>query len=193
MCVIIIKPAGVKMPSNDILEAAYIANPDGCGFVSTNHYYKSLSYARFKAELAKVDDSEACIIHFRLATNGSVKRANCHPFKNHDVFFAHNGVLSIPADGDKTDSQTAFDRLIYPAIERHGYESPIVDKVVDTIIGGSRFAMMRAGSYDVEMYGSYMLCEDGCYYSNLRFMTWARWAFSADRCKKLQRRVLCYT
>lgn len=77
MCVIIVKPAGVKMPSREILDAARSANQDGCGFVSTFHHKKTLSYRAFLHELSKVKQSEACIIHFRLATHGSVRTANC--------------------------------------------------------------------------------------------------------------------
>lgn len=169
MCVIIVKPAGVKMPSREILDAAYMANHDGCGFVSTFRHKKTLDYISFLRELSKVDESEACMIHFRLATHGSVKRANCHPFRRGDVFFAHNGVLSIQPIGDMTDSETAFSELVYPAIADYGWHHEMKDYVISNIIGCSKFAMMRLGDNEVKMYGSFLSQSDGCYYSNLRF------------------------
>lgn len=169
MCVIIIKPAGIKMPSQEILDAAYRANHDGCGFVSTFHFKRTTSYKSFLRELSKVHESEACIIHFRLATHGSVKISNCHPFRRGNVFFAHNGVLSIQPTGDMTDSETAFEKYIYPAIAEYGYADSMKDYVISNIIGGSKFAMMRLGDRNVKLYGDYIMQPDGCYYSNLRF------------------------
>lgn len=169
MCVIIVKPAGVEMPSRDILDAAHCANRDGCGFVSTFHHKKTLSYPVFLRELSQVKQTEACIIHFRLATHGSVKTANCHPFRRDDVFFAHNGILDIRPTDDMTDSETAFARHIYPAIAKYGYDDDMKDYVISNIIGFSKFAMMRHGDTEVKMYGDFIKETDGCYYSNLRF------------------------
>lgn len=95
MCVLIYKPKDVKMPDARKLQMAFKANPHGCGCVSEKMYFKSLSFAAFMRNLAKVNDSEACIIHFRLATHGSIKRANCHPFRQGYVYFAHNGIIDI--------------------------------------------------------------------------------------------------
>ena len=130
MCVIIVKPAGVKMPSNEIINAAYHANPHGCGLISPSVFYKGLSYRSFKKHLQKVREDEPCIIHFRLATHGSIKRANCHPFNRGDVWFAHNGILNIQPIGDMTDSETALQKVIYPAIVKYGYGSDGMDVAV---------------------------------------------------------------
>lgn len=167
MCVVIVKPAGVSMPSEAVLRAAYMTNPHGCGFVSENHYFRSLDFNAFMAHIAKVRDDEACIIHFRLATHGSVKKANCHPFRNGDVFFAHNGILDITPQGDMTDSQTAFNRIIYPVISCYGWRSRMVDSVAKVIAGSSKFAMLKGN--DIVMVGDFIHDYDGCYYSNMRW------------------------
>lgn len=168
MCVIIVKPAGVKMPDNEIINAAYQANSHGCGIVSPSVFYKGLSFNAFKKALSKVSEDEPCIIHFRLATHGSIKRANCHPFNIGDVWFAHNGILNIKPDGDLTDSETAFNNIIYPAIERYGFGSARMETVVNRVIGCSKFAFLCGD--DVKLYGDFILSDDGCYYSNMRFM-----------------------
>lgn len=184
MCVIIVKPAGVEMPPSSIINAAYAANPDGCGLVSPSTFYKGLSFEQFKRNLKNVSDDEPCIIHFRLATHGSVKRANCHPFNRGDVWFAHNGVLSIKPQADKTDSETAFQNIIYPAIEQYGYGSEEMEDAVWSVIGFSKFAFLNGD--DVRIYGDYIQ-RDGCYYSNLRFMPFIGW----ERKNQTLRKV-CY-
>ena len=168
MCILIYKPKHAQMPSIEILDKAMRHNPHGFGFVSSNHkLYKTMSYERFLQELAKVDDSENCIIHFRLATHGSICRRNCHPFKQRDVFFAHNGILRIQPINDMTDSETAFKTLIYPSVAKYGLFSDEVGKVVDSIIGYSKFAMMQ--NDNVRLFGAFTKVKD-CYYSNLRFL-----------------------
>lgn len=167
MCVIIIKPAGAKMPTKNELERAYRLNPDGCGFVSESRFYKGLSFTSFYKYLRKVPESEKCIIHFRYATNGSVKKANCHPFRCGDVYFAHNGVLSIRPEGDKTDSETAFQNILMPIIESYGLKSTETKKVVNAIIGGSKFAFMQGN--EIVTFGAYTEYE-GRYYSNTRHL-----------------------
>lgn len=172
MCVIIYKPAGVKMPSIEILAAAYRANPHGCGFSSPSCSFKSLNFSQFLHNLDRVSDSEPCVIHFRLATHGTVKRTNCHPFRRGGISFAHNGILDIAPVGDRTDSETAFIKIIYPAIKKHGWASPEVDEIIERLIGYSKFALMYHS--EVKLYGHFIHQPDGCYYSNLRFAIYMR-------------------
>lgn len=167
MCVIIIKPANAAMPSVEELRAAYNCNPHGCGFVSESRYYKSLSFERFLEELSEVKENERCIIHFRLATHGSVRRANCHPFKYDGVFFAHNGVLNVEAQDDRTDSETAFRNILIPIIESRGLLSKELTYAVNQIIGSSKFAFMHEGK--ILTFGRYTKHE-GRYYSNTRHL-----------------------
>lgn len=168
MCVIIYKPSGITMPSDEILKAAYNANPHGCGFVSPSTFYKGLSYRSFKEHLTHVSINEPCIIHFRLATHGSIKKANCHPFRRGDVWFAHNGILSIRPVGDMTDSETALQNIIAPAIQTYGWNTPEANAIVNQTCGHSKFALMRDD--EVVLFGQYIHASDGSYYSNNRFI-----------------------
>ena len=167
MCCIIYKPKGVPMPSRDILGKIKKLNHNGYGFVSTNHFYKGLDYRTFLRHLSEVVNDEDCIIHFRLATHGSICRANCHPFIRNDVYFAHNGVLPVCPMADMTDSEIVFRSKVYPAIEKFGYGSMQADWAIRQICGCSRFAMMYQG--EVRLYGDYKIL-DGVYYSNLRWL-----------------------
>ena len=167
MCVIIYKPKGVEMPGKDILTKINRYNHDGYGLVSTRHSFKTMYYCKFIEHLQRVGINEDCILHFRLATHGSKCRSNCHPFNEGDVYFAHNGILPITPAAGKTDSETAFRRVVYPAIERYGYHSGEVGRVINSIIGLSKFALMYKG--DVRLFGDYTAI-DGVYYSNLRWL-----------------------
>lgn len=153
MCVIIIKKSGQPLPPYKMLYAAHYANPHGCGFVSDCHYFKSLSFVDFYTKLQRVSIDETCIMHFRLATHGSVCQANCHPFLNGDLAFAHNGILRIRPVCDATDSETAFLQYIVPALERYGYDSPHFSRVVNKIRGFSKFAMLYHGK--LHTYGKF--------------------------------------
>lgn len=171
MCVIIVKPANKLMPSETTLRRAMRTNPDGFGFCTPTRYFKTLNKAEFLHELSKVDESEPCIIHCRYATHGSVKKANCHPFKGNGIFFAHNGILNVSPIGDMTDSETAFRTMLLPCIKRNGMDSPEFYDLCDALCGGySRFAFLSGG--ELYVFGDFVHrsdSTDSCLYSNLRF------------------------
>lgn len=114
MCVICYIPKGVETPSYRVLRAMHNANPHGQGFCTPSQFSKGMNFDYFVEQLRKRSINEPCIMHFRWATHGSIKRANCHPFNINDVYFAHNGILSVRPMRDKTDSETAFIRYLYP-------------------------------------------------------------------------------
>ena len=169
MCVICIKNRGVEMPTDDILKLMYMANREGCGFCTPTLSYKGLSFDSFMKKIRQVKRDEPCLIHFRLATHGSVKTSNCHPFydRQTNTFFMHNGVLGISAKKDMTDSETAFREYFLPVIRTYGLYSRELKETVSKIIGGSRFAFMQDG--DLRVFGDFQEYR-GLYFSNLRFM-----------------------
>lgn len=167
MCVIIIKPEGFKLPGEQELYYAKQCNPHGFGFVTEKRLFKTLDFNEFMKEIKKVRRDENCIMHFRLATHGSIKKANCHPFKKGNIAFCHNGVLSIQPDGDKTDSQTAFDNILYPIADAYGLDSPELARAAKSIIGASKFAFMQEDK--IVTFGRFMTYE-GRLYSNERHL-----------------------
>lgn len=165
MCVIIIVPQGVKTPSRNELQKAFRRNHDGCGLVTRTEYYRTLNFDMFMKHVEKRTIHENMIIHFRWATHGSVRLANCHPFKRGEFYFAHNGILPIASYNDKTDSQILFEKQIIPCIKKYGWGS---DELKCDLAywshGGSKFAMMHDG--EIIKVGNYIE-KDGCFYSNL--------------------------
>jgi predicted glutamine amidotransferase len=167
MCLIIVKPSGVEMPGKNILQCAATFNPHGFGFCTAKRRYRSLNRTLFLNEVSKVTTDEAAILHFRLATTGSIKVANCHPFRCKDVYFAHNGVLHVETQKDMTDSETFFRQNIMAVINEYGYGSLALSLCMKDVAyqENSRFALMCKG--DILMYGSFENYK-GCYYSNTR-------------------------
>lgn len=170
MCIIITKPAGVRVPPMAIIARCAALNPHGFGFATKDRIYKTLSFEDFKREIKTIRKDETAILHFRYATHGSIKTSNCHPFRDDKtgVSFAHNGVLNITPIGDMTDSETAFRTRIVPTIKEHGFDSDEFIKANHDIIGGSRFAYIDKDG-DYRLYGAFTHYK-GCWYSNRNFM-----------------------
>lgn len=169
MCVIIAIPAGVKLPSAQELRCAFIANPDGAGFVTKSAHYKGMHFGTFYRHLKKRKLNEACIIHFRYATHGSKCVKNCHPFYKGGVWFAHNGVLPLPSVNDRTDSYLYFTDYVYPAMKEFGFASDTVraELTLTARTYSSKFATMKNG--EMHLYGDFQK-RNGVYYSNLRHL-----------------------
>ena len=168
MCVIVVVKAGHKLPSRSELLEMHCQNPHGMGFVSKSLNYRGMDFEKFYHRLQFVPKDEDVIIHFRYATHGSVCAANCHPFNQGSVWFAHNGILDIRPEGDMTDSETAFRKYIYPAIKTYGIDSDEVCMVIEDIIGSSRFALLGSDG-KVRMFGNFTKVGER-YYSNTRHL-----------------------
>lgn len=170
MCIIIMKPEGVRVPPMAIIERCARLNPHGFGFATKDRIYKTLSFEDFKRELKTISRHETAMLHFRYATHGSIKAENCHPFRDLEsgVSFAHNGILNIRPIGDMTDSETAFRTRIVPTIRDYGFGSDEFIIENHNIIGGSRFAYIDSeGNYS--LYGAFVH-HKGCWYSNRNFL-----------------------
>ena len=167
MCVIIMKPAGKALPSNKTLFRCYATNPHGMGFATPTSIFHSMDYRDFFEAMRSIPVEDPCILHFRWATHGSKRIENCHPFAKGDVKFAHNGVLPIPSKNDMTDSEIAFNEIIYPAIVEHGFNSSRANEIIKQTAGCSRFAIMQGR--EVKLYGDWHVLN-GIYYSNLNWL-----------------------
>ena len=169
MCIIIYKPAGIKLPEYEMRLRCELGNPDGFGFATPRRVYHSMDRKQFeKALRTGIKKGEPAIIHCRIATHGSIKLSNCHPFVDEQtgVAFAHNGVLStVKPIKDKTDSETAFITRFVPVIKKYGLSSRELSAEVRDVIGGSRFIFMDSKGRVVK-YGNWYKGEDGCWYSH---------------------------
>lgn len=183
MCVICVKNRGVEMPSENELRLAYEHNPHGWGFVSSNGMFAhGMDFGEFMRLIKYVGKDDACIIHFRIATHGSIKIDNCHPFKGYvkgePVYFAHNGILPIRAKKDMTDSETEFRGVLLPAMKEFGFGSTAFDRVVARRIYTSKFAFMKGG--EIRVYGRWLREDNGLMWSNLNHRPYGYFATVFD-------------
>lgn len=172
MCILIVKPAGVKVPSKQIFENCFDNNGDGAGFAYSDgrkiklHKGFMTLYA-FEEALSLCGDLTRfpAIFHFRIATHGTVKPENTHPFNVNDRMVAgHNGILRITPKGDMTDSETFFKHVCAPVLEKFSIMSTNFDDVVTSLIDSSKLAFLTDKG-QIKMFGKFEK-KDGVYYSN---------------------------
>lgn len=127
MCVIAAKPAGIDMPSDEIIENMWKRNSDGAGFMYAQggqvHIEKGfMTLDRFKQKLKEIDKKYSLkklsvVMHFRITTHGGTKPENTHPFPisdslsmlkkrrvTTDLGVAHNGMIDIATPKDISDT-----------------------------------------------------------------------------------------
>ncbi len=128
MCLAILQLKGTKLISKGIFKIGYEQNPHGAGYMFVENgkvVVKKPFWGWQEIYESYVNDFKRCgnnshfAIHFRLATEGSIGMANCHPheIKPSKLALIHNGVLYIeyepPYDPleDKSDSAQFADYL----------------------------------------------------------------------------------
>lgn len=117
MCILIIKPFDVDLPSQAELTTAFDNNKDGFGMAIASKDGKDVVIKKGALTLkhvfnllstVKEPKSKQMILHFRIATEGAICPGNCHPFPlsseekelkateiHTDMAIAHNGILSV--------------------------------------------------------------------------------------------------
>lgn len=170
MCVLIIKPQGVKMPSQKILTACTQANPHGFGIATPNSIFKTLNSKEFLNECKNISKEVPAILHCRLATHGSIKVSNCHPFIKDNWIFAHNGILNtVYCLPDKTDSESAFLQIFLPLIKANGIENENTKAVINAVKGfSSKFAFMDKTTSKIYHFGEFVNIQN-VLFSNTRW------------------------
>lgn len=178
MCIAILAPAGIIV-SDDKLRNSYENNSDGMGFayISTDYVevkrlkiVKTMDYDTFlrKYKRAVLNNPESpFLIHFRIATHGTVDKFNCHPFKiNKRMAFIHNGVISgIGVDKVKSDTQVFNDNFLKTLPK--GWETNKACKIlIEKFIFNSKIVTLNIDG-TTEIYNeSSGHWKDGCWFSN---------------------------
>lgn len=181
MCIIILRPANTEL-SEDKLFNSFQSNPDGAGFcyISTDYaqvsrlkIVKAMDYATFlkKYKRAVKNNPESpFLIHFRIATHGTVDKFNCHPFKiNKKMAFVHNGIISsMPKDAKMSDTQM-FNELILKKLPSGWDTNPSIKLLLEKFLVGSKIVTLNVNGH-VEIYNeSSGHWKDGCWFSNTSY------------------------
>lgn len=114
MCIIVTKEKNAKPLDTQVFENCWDNNPDGAGILfhdgKTSTLIKGIMNKKEFLEKVKLANKKenSFIIHTRIATHGSVKPENTHPFVSDTLGFAHNGTMPIEPLKDRTDSESFF-------------------------------------------------------------------------------------
>ena len=125
MCVIIVKPAGKRIPA-DLLEATASLNRDGWGLMGLRDNGELVVKRQPRVRpgdiaraLTGLDDATVAL-HLRLRTAGSTTEADVHPFKvTDDLYLMHNGTLDIQRrEPGRSDTWHLVNDVLQPLAER---------------------------------------------------------------------------
>lgn len=116
------------------------------------------------------------LIHFRIATEGKVNKANCHPFRIKGGALIHNGSLwSTPGGLSAEFSDTrAFASRMHNEL-RYDVVKASIQELSDAI-GWNKLAMLYENGEYVRIGKWYE--DKGIWYSNEGYMPWdsTRWS-----------------
>lgn len=193
MCVIAFKSINAKFPTKETLEICWDNNPDGAGFMyaadNTVHIRKGfMTFDDFWKALQKVrtkyGDKIACVMHFRIGTQGGNIPANTHPFPlskkmdklrllktRTDIGVAHNGIIELTSDYSKKVDYSDTMRFITKYLsliihDIHWYKSKDTCKLIERLIQ-SRLCVLDKESH-IQLLGDGWNEDDstGVWYSN---------------------------
>lgn len=193
MCVIASKTTNAKFPSKETLEICWNNNPDGAGYMFTangkvhirkgfmkfDDFWNSLQSVR-----TKYGDKIACVMHFRIGTQGGNIPQNTHPFPlsrkmdnlrklNYkcDIGVAHNGIIDLTTTYAKNVNYSDTMKFItdYLSLIIHDtkwYKSKDTCKLIERLIG-SRLCVLDKESH-ITLLGEGWNKDDetGVWYSN---------------------------
>lgn len=173
MCIIAIKKKGVKFPQVETIKTMCDNNPDGFAIVyhikgQDVQCMRSLKsddvYTLYRKLLKHSYKKVSFFMHARIKTHGTININNCHGWHSDEcnMYFAHNGILSIKNRDDMTDSETFLRDIFTPAYIMGGW--PAAKLTIDACIGTSKFVFMNEEG-EIAHFG-YYIESDGMLYSN---------------------------
>ena len=153
MCLIIHKPAGLRIP-HELLIAAARLNADGWGLMGHDAAGRRLLErhaqldvdALLQADEAHVDAEFA--LHLRRRTRGRVDQDNTHPFEiDEGVYLMHNGTLQFDEGlAGESDTRSFAERVLRPLSRR--YPGLLVDREFLRLLELSLTPQNKAVLYD---------------------------------------------
>lgn len=172
MCIIAIKPAGVKI-SNTKLFNMWMNNPHGAGFM----YAKDGKLVTVKGLMTFPDlltayqsvQDEKVVLHYRWRTHGLISKRLTHPFMvNDNIGMVHNGVIPRMQATRKESDTSVYARLLKErAFDPMTHLDDLENRISTLIeVAYSRLVFMN-GDGKIRVVNSQMgHWKDDCWYSN---------------------------
>jgi hypothetical protein len=144
MCVALLKlPDGVVTRRQ--LRNCYQNNPDGAGLmyvadgklnVDKGYFGFRKFYKRFRI-LERAHPESAFVLHFRVATSGTVSKECCHPFNiNKNLAFVHNGIFTGLGNPQLSDTQV-FNVQVLQKLPENFIDKPEILASLDKYVNKS--------------------------------------------------------
>lgn len=195
MCIIVSKEKGIKMPSKEILERCFEANPDGAGFMYEKNGLVQIrkgfmSFEEFYFNIQKLEricgdlTNVPLVMHFRISTAGKVDKGNCHPYPILDndkalrslnysasLGMAHNGIILGYNDPKKVLNDTQmFIKNVVSTFYDYDKDFLNKEKVVDILedIAGSKLCFLNEKG-EITYVGDFIE-DEGVKYSNSTYL-----------------------
>lgn len=159
MCVIAIKPKGMKMIDDNTIKTMFINNPDGAGFmyydghdvVIKKGFMTCTSLLKALKKLNLVNTN--VVLHFRIGTSGLNNELNCHPYpinqKNATscktkLGMAHNGILHnyIPPKTSNINDTQFFINCVLNHLKPNFTRNSDVVNLIRELIGRNKLAFL---------------------------------------------------
>ncbi len=186
MCIIVVKPKNVPMPSMDTLRSCFDNNPDGAGYMyatgKTVEVRKGfMDWLSFWEAVEAEGDmtNRAVVMHFRIATHGNVQPGCCHPFPVSDdmdclretachdsLCVAHNGIINGMETSDTVSDTMAYIASVMAPLRRMAPAMLLSEDALSVLEAtlGSKMALLD-GDGELVTIGAFQEHE-GVLYSN---------------------------
>ena len=201
MCIIAIKPAGIAMPNDTLIENMWHNNHDGAGFMyaldGKVHIEKGfMKLEDLKNALARVHKqvdllNSPVIMHFRITTHGETIPANTHPFPitsspgilqklkcTTQLAVAHNGIIDsvVPRKDFSDTMEYVASQLapLYQGVPDFLDNKHLMEMVDNAVASKLAFLTGDGRIYTIGQFNE----KDGIKYSNYSYESY-KYSFSS--------------
>lgn len=187
MCIIVAKPKGIEMPSDEIIENCWRENNHGAGYMLCKNGQVKIRKGfmeldKFKKSLYSKGDltNKTVILHFRISTGGGIRPETTHPYPVKKVreylsqlkFYAnmgvcHNGSINIKYNTkEENDTMRMVYKILANDFIKENLETFAIRELIENYIGNSKLVFLKPDeSYIIynEERGEW---NEGIWYSN---------------------------
>ena len=178
MCLLILKPAGKRLPTPEEIAQAWTRNKDGGGF-SFREGDGSLTLCKgifcvdsmIASMATHLTPAMEAVIHLRYSTHKGDKVKNCHPHRIGDGTLgvcSHNGVIDIAHRKGESDTRAYVRQIIEPLMrDNGGLLSPAMARVIGRDIGrGNKLVITPASGESIIINEDSGHWHEGLWWSN---------------------------
>lgn len=189
MCIAIHKPAGIVL-DRAIYQSCFDANPDGAGFaaVTPSGLIIRKGYFELDALLSDMEPhkDQNLLVHFRIATHGTVDAFNCHPWpidtpSGRGFAVIHNGIIrSCGSSKEKSDTGHFVDEILTPLLSADPdiLDNPAIIALLERdVTFSNKLVILRDDGKVWFLNGDEGIDDLGCWFSN---QSYANSSFDAD-------------